>query len=331
MKRPGLAGFKAPRDSWNKDCIAILEPERAQFARGCGIPQNRIFAYTKRTPEFFESLTNVQEVVDSNSLVGMTGTVHSAIHFCKLIGVRSIKLVGFEGSGGYASRLNVPEGGGRHELIRNDSIQLMKWLDLDFEFLDSSSIKESGLCLPIDYGDLYNKLREHNYHEAEDKSSHLAKHIPWIKQNLDVATVLDVGCSTGKSLELFAEQGMTATGVEVSSVAVKKAQSLGRNVVYGCATKLPFDDNSFDLVCSADVFEHLHPDDAEKACKEACRVAKAYVLLKIAEKEDVTEKWKSIAGHPLHLTTHRIEWWQQRCTPFSRIVRLERELICVKK
>jgi len=178
---------------------------------------------------------------------------------------------------------------------------------------------------------LYNKLRRHNYHQEEDNTSHLAKHIPWIKQNLDVETVLDIGCSTGKSLDLFADRGMTATGVEVSSVAVSAAQRLGRNVVYGCATELPFADRSFDLVCSADVFEHLHPNDAEKACQEACRVAKKYVFLKIAEKEDITEKWKTIAGHPLHLTAQPIEWWKQRCSPFGRILRLERELICVKK
>ena len=317
--------------NWNKECCAILEPERAKFAVDCGIPPQQIYSYLKRSRGDFDSLTDVQEVVESNSLLGMTGTVHSAIHFCKLLGVKSVKLIGFEGRGGYASRLNVPGGGGRHELIRNDSVRLLQMLGLDFEFLDSNSIDKSRLDPPIHYGDLYNKLREHNYHQEEDDTSHLAKHIPWIKQNLDVETVLDVGCSAGKSLELFAERGMMAIGVEVSSVAVSAAQRLGRNVVQGCATELPFADSLFDLVCSADVFEHLHPSDAEKACHEACRVAIKYVFLKIAEKEDITEKWQTIAGHPLHLTTHPIEWWKQKFSTFGRIMRLERELICVKK
>jgi len=116
----------------------------------------------------------------------------------------------------------------------------------------------------------------------------------------------------------------------VSSVAVDEARSLGRNVVHGCATKLPFADNSFDLVCSADVFEHLRPEDAGKACSEACRVAKRFVFLKIAEREDVSEKWKELAGHPLHLTTRPIEWWKQFCQPYGDVIRMERELICLK-
>lgn len=158
----------------------------------------------------------------------------------------------------------------------------------------------------------------------------MANHIPWIVENLNIQSVLDIGCSTGRSVELFGEHDLAATGVEVSSIAVKKAHSLGRNVVHGSATRLPFSDDQFDLVCSADVFEHLHPDDAEVACKEACRVAKHYVFLKIAEREDATEKWKTIAGHPLHLTTQPIDWWKQWCEPYGNVIRLERELICIE-
>jgi SAM-dependent methyltransferase len=275
----------------------------------------------------------IKSIIRSANGSEAKGTVHSAIHFCLLLGIKSIKMIGFDGTGGYAPCLeqDVPLGGGRHGLIRSDSKRLFKLLDLDGEFVDPiGEVTQSSHVMPsVVYEELYDRLRKEDYHRKEDDSSHMASHIPWIVNNLDVQTVLDIGCSTGKSLELLGEHHLLATGVEVSSIAVERAQALGRNVVQGCATQLPFDDGQFDLVCSADVFEHLHPDDAQNACREACRVANHYVFLKIAEREDATEKWKSLAGHPLHLTTQPIEWWKQWCQPYGSIVRLERELICI--
>ena len=140
------------------------------------------------------------------------------------------------------------------------------------------------------YQELYDRLRESGYHEAEDASTHLAPYIAWLKERLQYTSVLDIGCSSGGSLPLLAGAGVRAVGVDVSARAVEKAAKLGRDVRRATATALPFNDGEFDLVVSADVFEHLHEDDAEAAASEAVRVARRHVFLKIASREDVTQR-----------------------------------------
>ena len=144
-------------------------------------------------------------------------------------------------------------------------------------------------------------------------------------------TALDIGCSAGKSLDLLGRAGIHACGVDVSKKAVDKGVELGRKIQRASATQLPFENEAFDLVCSADVFEHLAPHDVPAACAEAARVARKYLFFKIAERVDATERWKQLAGHPLHLTTQPIEWWKRQFKDVGRVIRQERELICIEK
>jgi hypothetical protein len=70
-------------------------------------------------------------------LLGMTGTVHSALHFCRLIGACSVVLVGMDGKGGYAKCLGIdlPRHGGRHGIIiRKDTIRIAERMNLDIRF-----------------------------------------------------------------------------------------------------------------------------------------------------------------------------------------------------
>lgn len=74
--------------------------------------------------------------------------------------------------------------------------------------------------------------------------------------------ILDVGCGTGANLEMLAEFG-EAEGVDVSVDALAFCRARGlRNVRQGAAEKLPYEDESFDLVTALDVVEHLDDDAA---------------------------------------------------------------------
>ena len=307
-------------------CTAVLEHCRSIFAQQCGLAESQICTYHKLQQNV---PTEADLLIDSNSdsLIGVSSTVHSALHFCKLIGASKVVLVGFDGTGGYANclGLDLPVGGGQHERIKKDTVRLIELLGLESEFACEVQIKGDS----IDYQSLYDKLRRNGYHQNEN-SSHLHKYVPWIFENLKFQNVLDIGCSSGASLELFSQKGVEATGLDVSILAVEEARKSGRNVVHGCATRLPFPDNSFDLVCSADVMEHLSPNDGSLACKEACRVARRNVFMKIAEKEDSTEKWKAIAGHPLHLTTQSIDWWKNQISALGSFVYLQPEVFCIE-
>ena len=163
-----------------------------------------------------------------------------------------------------------------------------------------------------DYAELYDRLRRAGYHQDDRDQTHLDLHLPWIREHLEYDSVLDIGSSTGGALPLLTPDGQRACGVDVSQLAVERGRELGRDIRLGSATELPFPDRSFDLVVSADVFEHLHPEDAPQAVREALRVARRYLFMKIASQPDVTRQWQEVAGHRLHLTTQPLEWWTRQ-------------------
>lgn len=87
---------------------------------------------------------------------------------------------------------------------------------------------------------------------------------------LAIGRCLDVGCgSAGNTRELL-DLGWQAAGVELTEVASRIAHGRGVPVVRGDARRLPFDDDTFDLVVSTDVWEHVEEDDA--IARESFRV-----------------------------------------------------------
>lgn len=85
------------------------------------------------------------------------------------------------------------------------------------------------------------------------------------------ATILDVGCGTGIASEPFAMNGFPVTGVDASEAMVAAAaQRLPHaTFVHGEAEALPFPNERFDVVISAQTF---HWVDRARALAEAFRV-----------------------------------------------------------
>jgi ubiquinone/menaquinone biosynthesis C-methylase UbiE len=103
----------------------------------------------------------------------------------------------------------------------------------------------------------------------------------------DAATVLDVGCGTGRSLVGLADhvsEPCSVTGIDVftndiifgntPSTARRNAAEAGLDttIVVGDATALPFADNSQDIVTVSRMFHDLSDVDARLAIAEAHRV-----------------------------------------------------------
>ncbi len=91
------------------------------------------------------------------------------------------------------------------------------------------------------------------------------------KSKIQNSRILDVGCGTGGNLEMLAKFGV-AEGVDVSDDALEFCQSKGLKVHKGLAEKLPFADETFDVVTALDVIEHL--DDDVAGLSEMFRVLK---------------------------------------------------------
>ena len=86
--------------------------------------------------------------------------------------------------------------------------------------------------------------------------------------------LLDVGCGTGYLLELLARQRPAQyVGLDLAENMVARAQAKGipgASFVQGAADRLPWADESFDVVCCVQSFHHYPRPD--RAMAEALRV-----------------------------------------------------------
>ncbi len=55
----------------------------------------------------------------------------------------------------------------------------------------------------------------------------------------------------------------------------------------GSATELPFEDNSYDVICSFQVLEHMPYDVALKAFKEMARVSRGHVVISLPDAKPI--------------------------------------------
>lgn len=95
--------------------------------------------------------------------------------------------------------------------------------------------------------------------------------------------VLDAGCGEGIVYRAMRERGYSGawTGFDASNEAVRFARQASpeANWRQASAYQIPFPDNSFDLIFSSQVLEHL--PSPEQPLKECARVAQRWLLLSV--------------------------------------------------
>lgn len=84
--------------------------------------------------------------------------------------------------------------------------------------------------------------------------------------------ILDVGCGSGWSSYLLAERGYSVSGVDLDTNAFEPTETQDCRFFAGSVLELPFPDNSFDLVTSYQMLEHV--PDPELGLQEMLRVLK---------------------------------------------------------
>ncbi|HEY7544567.1 MAG TPA: bifunctional 2-polyprenyl-6-hydroxyphenol methylase/3-demethylubiquinol 3-O-methyltransferase UbiG [Blastocatellia bacterium] len=88
--------------------------------------------------------------------------------------------------------------------------------------------------------------------------------------------LLDVGCGAGFLSNEMARRGFIVTGLDASenSLTVARRHDMTRRVNYilGDAYKLPYEDETFEVVCAMDFLEHV--DEPRSVIKEIARVLK---------------------------------------------------------
>ncbi len=128
----------------------------------------------------------------------------------------------------------------------------------------------------------------------------------------DDLAILDVGCGSGGNIKLLDGFGRV-TGLDVSEEALKFAKNYNfARLVQADAKDIPFSDNSYDLVTSLDVFEHIEND--QKALQESFRVLKNGGLVLI-----------TVPAHPWLWSDHDEAMLHQRRYTRSEILKKVRE------
>lgn len=121
------------------------------------------------------------------------------------------------------------------------------------------------------YYNEYYELERNNWWFLARKNI-LKSQIEKISRESYTPKILNIGIATGSSSQWLADFG------EVTSVEYDKdvcefvENNLGIEVVNASITELPFEEDTFDLVCAFDVIEHVGDD--EKAIFEMKRVCK---------------------------------------------------------
>ncbi len=93
-----------------------------------------------------------------------------------------------------------------------------------------------------------------------------------------VERVLDLGCGNGRHAIYFARQGFASAGIDVSEQAIEwakawaKREGLEVDFRTGNIENLPFENETFDVVVSHGVLDHVHMETARKAAEEVRRV-----------------------------------------------------------
>lgn len=130
-------------------------------------------------------------------------------------------------------------------------------------------------------GNVYDKYRTRNP-LARFLTDRFTTQVRTIVEQHAPVRILEVGCGEGYLIvDVFSQcssiHEIAACDLE-SGQLLPEVHSLAQ--FYQCsAYDLPFDDDSFDLVCCLEVLEHL--DDPDAALREICRVARDQVLISV--------------------------------------------------
>lgn len=108
-------------------------------------------------------------------------------------------------------------------------------------------------------------------------------------------TALDIGCGDGLLLGELKKKGITSTGVDVSSEAVRRCEAAGLHAIeHSLDNSLPFPDGSFDTVTLLDVLEHVY--DPLTVLREAKRVARKSVIVGVPNFSSLPARIQTLLG-----------------------------------
>jgi SAM-dependent methyltransferase len=107
--------------------------------------------------------------------------------------------------------------------------------------------------------------------------------------------VLDAPCGTGRLRGVFERRGMRYVGVDVSMPMLREAGE-GAGLVVAVVDRLPFRDDSFDVVLCCRLLHHLErEEETEAVVRELVRVAHRMVIVSFWDRASL-RAWRARVG-----------------------------------
>ena len=109
--------------------------------------------------------------------------------------------------------------------------------------------------------------------------------------------ILDAPCGTGRLRGVFERRGMRYVGLDVSWPMLREARRGDETgLVMAFVDRMPFRDDSFDLVVCCRLLHHLHdPEEAEAVVRELVRVAHRMVIVSFWDAASL-HAWRARVG-----------------------------------
>ncbi len=131
------------------------------------------------------------------------------------------------------------------------------------------------------YGNYYNKYGTKNPIERYLVNRY-HKTLKEILLSIDPHKILDIGCGEGfitNQLRLITSKEVI--GMEIGKEVLLKAIKAYPNIsfIQGSTYKIPFDDNSFELITALELLEHL--EESKTAIRDMKRVCSKWLILSI--------------------------------------------------
>ena len=146
-----------------------------------------------------------------------------------------------------------------------------------------------------------------------------------------VDNVLDLGCGCGRHLVMLARECYRTHGIDISRKSISFAkqwlerEGLEADLRVGSTTDLPWEKESFDLVISHGVLDHMDWRDARRTAEEVARVLKPgglFYLSLASTRESGYGRGEEVARHTFRVTEGAETGTVQRFFDFDDISRI---------
>lgn len=132
--------------------------------------------------------------------------------------------------------------------------------------------------------------------------------------NLEISNGLEIGCGHGYSTQFLAKFVPNLEASEHEEAIIDDAKSLnpGMRIIHESIYDLKREDNSFDMIFTLEVLEHL--EDPEQAIKEIKRVGKKYAIISVPNEPWFQLTTLARGGHIRHLGNNpgHINHWSKK-------------------